>query len=56
MELYIDNDHPFCRALTEGTTVGNEQRVLKEGDSFLLVHGSCFTVGNTKFTYIEKDK
>ena len=56
VELYIDNDHPFCRALTDGTTVGNEQRVLKEGDSFLLVHGSCFTVGNTKFTYIEKDK
>lgn len=56
VELYIDNEHPYCLALTEGTTFGNEQRVLKEGDSILLVHGSCFTIGNTKFTYIEKDK
>ena len=56
VELYIDNDHPYCHALTDGTTYGNEQRVLKEGDSILLSHGSCFTIGNTKFTYIEKDK
>jgi hypothetical protein len=56
VELYIDNEHPYCRALTEGTTFGDEQRVLKEGDSILLVHGSHFTIGNTKFTYIEKDK
>ncbi len=56
VELYIENEHPYCLALTEGTTFGNEQRVLKEGDSILLVHGSCFTIGNTKFTYIEKDK
>lgn len=56
VELYIDNEHPYCLALTEGTTYGDEQRVLKEGDSILLVHGSSFTIGNTKFTYIEKDK
>ena len=56
VELYIDNDHPYCHALTDGTTYGNEQRVLKEGDSILLSHGSTFTIGNTKFTYIEKDK
>ena len=56
VELYIDNDHPYCLALTEGTTYGNENRVLKSGDSILLVHGSTFTIGNTKFTYIEKDK
>ncbi|MBR4148015.1 MAG: hypothetical protein IKU00_09065 [Bacteroidales bacterium] len=56
VELYIDNDHPYCHALTDGTTYGNEQRVLKEGDSFMLSHGSSFTIGNTKFTYIEKDK
>lgn len=56
VDLYIDNEHPYCRALTEGTTFGDEQRVLKEGDSILLVHGSHFTIGNTKFTYIEKDK
>ncbi len=47
VELYIDNEHPYCRAFTEGTTYGDEQRVLKE---------SHFTIGNTKFTYIEKDK
>lgn len=56
VELYIDNEHPYCLALTEGTTIGDEQRVFKEGDSILLVHGSSFTIGNTKFTYIEKDK
>lgn len=56
VDLFIDNEHPYCRALTEGTTYGDEQRVLKEGDSVLLVHGSHFTIGNTKFTYIEKDK
>ena len=56
VELYIDNEHPYCLALTEGTTYSDEQRVLKEGDSILLVHGSSFTIGNTKFTYIEKDK
>ncbi len=56
VELYIDNEHPFCKALTEGTTYGDEHRILKEGDTILLVHGSHFTIGNTKFTYIEKDK
>lgn len=56
VELYIDNDHPYCHALTDGTTYTEEQRALKEGDSILLSHGSCFFIGNTKFTYIEKDK
>ncbi|MBO6026744.1 MAG: hypothetical protein J6P73_05810 [Bacteroidales bacterium] len=56
VELYIDNEYPYCLALTEGTTYGNENRALKEGDSILLTHGSTFTIGNTKFTYIEKDK
>lgn len=56
VELYIDNDHPYCHALTDGTTYGEDQRALKEGDSILLSHGSCFFIGNTKFTYIEKDK
>ncbi len=56
IELYIDNDHPYCLALTDGTLIGNEHRELKAGDSILLQHGSHFTIGNTKFTYIEKDK
>ena len=56
VELYIDNDHPYCMALTDGTVYGNENRALKAGDSFLLTHGNHFTIGNTKFTYIEKDK
>ena len=56
VELYIDNDHPYCLALTDGTVYGNDNRPLKAGDSFLLSHGSHFTVGATKFTYIEKDK
>ena len=56
VELYIDNDHPYCLALTDGTVYGNDNRPLKAGDSFLLSHGSHFTIGATKFTYIEKDK
>lgn len=56
VELYIDNDHPYCLALTDGTVYGNDNRHLKAGDSVLLSHGSHFTIGNTKFTYIEKDK
>ena len=56
VELYIENDHPYCLALTEGTTIGDENRVLKQGDSILLDHGASFTIGNTKFTYVEKDK
>ena len=56
MELYIDNDHPYCLALTDGTVYGNDNRPLKAGDSFLMMHGNHFTIGNTKFTYIEKDK
>ena len=56
VELYIDNDHPYCMALTDGTVYGNDNRSLNAGDSFLLTHGSHFTIGNTKFTYIEKDK
>lgn len=56
VELYIDNEHPYCLALTDGTTYGNEHRALNEGDSILLEHGSHFTIGNTMFTYIEKDK
>ena len=56
VELYIDNDHPYCMALTDGTVYGNDNRALNAGDSFLLTHGNHFTIGNTKFTYIEKDK
>lgn len=56
VELYIDNDHPYCMALTDGTVYGNDNRSLNAGDSFLLTHGSHFTIGNTKFTYIEKDQ
>lgn len=56
VELYIDNDHPYCLALTDGTVYGNDNRALKAGDSFMLQHGSHFTIGGTKFTYIEKDK
>lgn len=56
VELYIENDYPYCLALTDGTTMGPEHRPLKAGESILLVHGQTFVIGNTKFTYIEKDK
>jgi len=56
VELYIDNDHPYCVALADGTVYGHDDKPLNSGESILLDHGTHFTIGNTKFTYIEKDK
>jgi hypothetical protein len=54
-ELHLENDRPFCRALEEGVGLING-RTLKKGESIHLQHGTSFFIGNTKFTYIEKDK
>ena len=42
------------RALEEGVTV-NDGKPLPVGKEEWLYHGKSFTVGNTTFTYIEKD-
>jgi hypothetical protein len=54
-ELYLENDRPYCRALDEGVSLING-RPLRKGDSIHLQHGTDIFIGNTKFTYIEKDK
>ena len=55
VEIYLENDRPYCRALTDGTRLPNGQ-VMQQGHTILLNHGTEFTIGNTLFTYIEKDK
>jgi hypothetical protein len=55
VELYLDNDRPYCKALENGATLGNG-RALRKGEIILLSHGITFKIGNTDFTYIEKDR
>ncbi|HOY32283.1 MAG TPA: hypothetical protein PKW80_10425 [Bacteroidales bacterium] len=55
VELYLENDRPYCKAISEGTILGSG-RTLKVGDIIHLTHGTSFIIGNTKFTYVEKDK
>ena len=55
VEIYLENDRPYCRALSDGTRLPSGQ-LLPKGHSILLNHGTEFTIGNTLFTYIEKDK
>ncbi len=55
VELYLENDRPYCRAIDEGTSLSNG-RTLKVGEVINLTHGTSFIIGNTKFTYVEKDK
>ena len=55
VEIYLENDRPYCRALSEGTRLPSGQ-ILQKGQTILLNHGTEFTIGNTLFTYIEKDK
>jgi predicted component of type VI protein secretion system len=42
------------KALEDGVTVKNG-KPLAVGKSMWLYHGKSFTIGNTTFTYIEKD-
>lgn len=54
VELYIQNDRPYLKVLDSG--VIQNGRVLPVGTTVLLMHGSEFKIGNTHFTYIEKDQ
>lgn len=56
VELYMDNDRPYCLAISDGVKVGSNSYPMKKGETMLLTHGTCFEIGNTKFTYIEKDR
>lgn len=54
VELYIQNDRPYCRILDKGVT--QQGRTIPKDTVLLLVHGSEFSIGKTRFTYIEKDR
>ena len=56
LELYIENDLPFAKALAAGTVMNESGQALAEGQTVRLSHGDFFTIGATTFTYIEKDK
>ena len=53
VELYLENDRPYCKVLDNGAT--QQGRTLPKGTTLLLTHGSEFSIGKTRFTYIEKD-
>jgi hypothetical protein len=55
VEIYLENDRPYCKALEDGTFLSNGQ-MLQKNQVVLLSPGTEFTIGNTLFTYIEKDK
>ena len=55
VEIYLENERPYCKALADGTLLANGQ-MLHKNQSILLTHGTEFTIGNSLFTYIEKDK
>lgn len=53
VELYLENDRPYCKVVDNGVT--QQGRTLPAGTTILLTHGSEFSIGKTRFTYIEKD-
>lgn len=55
VEIYLENDRPYCKALEDGTFLSNGQ-MLQKNQVILLTPGTEFTIGNSLFTYIEKDK
>lgn len=54
VELYLENDRPYCQVLDAGVT--QQGRTIPKGTKLLLTQGSEFSIGKTRFTYIEKDK
>ena len=52
-EIYLHHNVPYLKALEDGVVVNNH--VAEIGKEIWLHHGLSFTIGNTTFTYIEKD-
>lgn len=52
-ELFHKHHSIWLKALEDGMLFRNKP--MKAGDSEPLCHGSSFTIGNTTFTYVEKD-
>ena len=53
-ELYIFNDRPHCRAVETGVFYENHKE-LPKGKAIPLVNGTKFEIGETIFTYVERD-
>lgn len=53
VELYLEKSRPFMRVLDDGVT--RQGRTLPKGTVLPLTHGGEFNIGQTHFTYIEKD-
>lgn len=56
LELYLEKDLPYALALADGTVLDENAQPLPVGKTIRLKHGCAFTIGETLFTYIEKDK
>ena len=56
VEIYLENDRPYCLVLADGVFVGSNNWPVKKGEIIPLSHGTNFSFGSTKFTYIEKDR
>lgn len=54
-EIRFHNGHPCLFACEEGV-LNNNGKPVNEDDYLRLYHGTKFRIGNTLFTYVEKDK
>ena len=52
-ELFLRRSTLYIKALEKGVILNGKE--LEAGDSDSLSHGSHFIIGNTTFTYVEKD-
>lgn len=52
-ELYLRRGTIWLKALEKGVLFNNEP--MEDGETEPLSHGNSFTIGNTTFTYLEKD-
>lgn len=56
VEIYLEYDRPYCYVMADGVHVGSNNWPMKNGEIMPLTHGTSFSIGKTKFTYIEKDR
>lgn len=56
VEIYLEYDRPYCLVIDDGVYVGSNNWPMKKGEIMQLTHGTSFSIGKTKFTYIEKDR
>lgn len=54
VELYLENERPYMRVLDSG--VSQQGRTIPRGIVVQLQDGTEFSIGKTRFTYIEKDR